>query len=185
MFSNFHHPTSGGPRLRAAALSTTLIGTLAMAPTLALASPPPAGSGGSVTAKRPALVRVLPSSRPHAQVTPGELLTPGELEALLAHLPLSDLSAAQLAHYLAGLEGISALTGLEGLLGHHLGAAGLEQGLTEAIEQLKLANPSATLGELANAKELLPLLEGNLGGLLELLGAPSARSISTSSPARC
>jgi hypothetical protein len=163
MFSNLHRGSSGAFNVRrgaAAALSATLIGTLAALPTAsALASAGSGGSGANGSAVR-------------ALVSPGELLPAGELEELLARLPLGDISAAQLAHYLAGLEGIEALTGLEGLLGRELGAVGLEEALTQAIEQLKLSDPSATLGELANLEGLLPALEGKLGGLLKTLLGP-------------
>jgi hypothetical protein len=169
MFSNAFHWDSKGPHVRrraAATLSTTLIAALAALPTAtALASAGPVGSGASGSTQRPA-----PAAR--RQTTPGELLSAGKLEELLARLPLSSLSPTQLAHYLAGLEGMGALAGLKGLLGHDLGTAGAEGALAEAIEQLKLDNPSATLGELANAKDLLPSLEGQLAGLLKLLGSP-------------
>jgi hypothetical protein len=151
-----------------AALSAALIASLAAllaACTLASAGPTDLSSAGAVTRTQ---------GRPAAAVRPlltsGELLPSGELEELLARLPLNDLSAAQLAHSIAGLQGVSALSGLQGLLGEELGATGLEHGLAEAIEQLKLANSSATLGELTNAQELLPSLESRLGGLLKLLG---------------
>jgi hypothetical protein len=173
MFSNFPNPTSRGAHIRgrlAVVLSAALIGTLATLPTAsALASAPSAGPVGSGSAKRSALARAL---RAGPQVTPGELLPAGELEELLARLPLDDLGAAQLAHALAGLQGIRALAGLEGLLGKELGTAGLEKGLREAIEELKLADRSATLGELTNVEAMLPALEGKLGGLLETLLGP-------------
>ncbi len=171
MFSNAFHGASRGPNVRrraATALSTTLIAALAALPTAtatALASAGPVGSGAGGSAQRLATA-VRPAT------TPGELLSAGKLEELLARLPLSSLSATQLAHYLAGLEGVGTLAGLQGLLGHDLGAAGVEGALAEAIAQLKLGNPSATLGELANARDLLPALEGHLAGLLKLLGSP-------------
>jgi hypothetical protein len=169
MFSNAFHGASKGPNVRrraATVLSTTLVAALAALPTAtALASAGPVGSGASGSTQRPA-----PAAR--RQTTPGELLSAGKLEELLAQLPLSSLSATQLAHYLAGLEGMGALAGLQGLLGHDLGTAGAEGALAEAIEQLKLGNPSATLGELTNVKDLLPSLEGQLAGLLKLLGSP-------------
>jgi hypothetical protein len=169
MFSNAFYWASKGPHVRrraATALSTTLIAALAALPTAtALASAGPVGSSTSSSTQRPATA-VGP------QTTPGELLSAGKLEELLARLPLSSLSATQLAHYLAGLEGVGALAGLQGLLGHDLGTAGVEGALAEAIEQLKLGNPSATLGELATVKDLLPSLEGRLAGLLKLLGSP-------------
>ncbi len=169
MFSNAFHRGSGSLHVRrraAAALSTTLIAALAVLPTAsALASAGQVGSGASSSTKHTAAaVRSL--------AVPGELLSAGQLEALLAQLPLNSLGAAQLAHYLAGLEGVGALAGLQGLLGHGLGAAGVEQALAEAIAQLKLGNSSATLGELDDVSALLPALEGQLGGLLELLGSP-------------
>ncbi len=142
--------------------------TLAALPTAsALASADSSLPGGAGTAKRPALsVGQL--------VTPGQLLSAGELQKLLAALPLSDLSAAQLAHYLAALEGISVLSELKlGLLSSkELGVVGLEESLRKAIEQL---GPSATLGELVKVEDFLPqlndALEGKLGdlGLLSLL----------------
>lgn len=66
-----------------------------------------------------------------------------------------------------------------GLLSHEeLGAAGLEESLRKAIEQL---GPSAKLGELAEVKDILPsletALEGKLGSLLSaLLGALGAET---------
>jgi hypothetical protein len=162
------YASAGTPTRRyhrcAAAVSTTLIMALATLPTAsALASAGSSLPGGAGTAKRPTLsVSNL--------VTPGQLLSAGELQSLLATLPLNDLSAAQLAPYLAGLDGASGLTELKvGLLGleKKLGAKNLEQALREAIEQLKLSDPSATLGELVN---LRGPLEGKLGGLLNLLG---------------
>jgi hypothetical protein len=99
---------------------------------------------------------------------PGELLPTFELNASLAGLPLEDLSAAQIAHYLAGLNGIGGLSGLQtGLLGETLGVVGLEAALTKAIEQL---GAGAKLGDLTNLSELLPKLEAKLDGLLGLLG---------------
>jgi hypothetical protein len=94
-------------------------------------------------------------------------LPAGQLEGLLAGLPLSDLSTAQLTHYLAGLEEIGLLAGLK--TGHgtkELGLPGLEEGLSEGIEQL---GGSATIGELENTAALLPSIEGKLNGLLSLL----------------
>jgi hypothetical protein len=169
MFSNAYRVASGSLDVRrrsATALSTILIAALAAMPTAsALASAGPTGSGaGGFTKRLAAAVRL--------QTTPGELLPAGKLEELLAQLPLSSLSAAQLAHYLAGVGGIGALAGLQGLLGKDLGATGVERGLAEAIEQLELGNSSATLGELANVENLLPALEGKLAGLLKLLGSP-------------
>ena len=150
-----------------AAVSATLVVALAALPTAsALASTGPSlPGGGAGRAKRPSLsVGQL--------VTPGELLSAGELQTLLSALPLDDLSAAQLAHYLAALEGVSVLAELKlGLLSHEeLGVAGLEESLRKAIEQL---GPSAKLGELAKVEDILPALktalEGKLGGLLAAL----------------
>ncbi len=152
-----------------AAVSATLAVALAALPTAsALASTGPSlPGGGAGSAKRPTLsVGQL--------VAPGELLSAGELQKLLAALPLEDLSAAQLAHYLAALEGVGALAELKlGLLSHQeLGVAGLEESLRKAIEQL---GPSAKLGELVKVEDFLPklneALEGKLGdlGLLGLL----------------
>lgn len=158
----FSTPTPGAvarprtPRRAAAALSTALIATLATMPAATAIAAAGSGGGSRSAAVRPA-------------ATPGELLASGELQKLLASLPLQDLSAAQLAQYLAGLEGVSELAGLKsGLLGEQLGAAGLEQALSEAIEELKVSDPTATLGELANLKSPL---EGKLGGLLKTLGS--------------
>ncbi len=150
-----------------AAVSATLVVALAALPTAsALASADPSlPGGGAGTAKRPGLsVRQL--------IAPGQLLNAGELQTLLAGLPLNDLSAAQLARYLAALEGISVLAELKlGLLSHQeLGVAGLEESLSTAIEQL---GSSAKLGELAKVEDFLPALEtaleGKLGGLLSVL----------------
>ena len=180
MFSNLHRGPSGRPNVRrgaAAALSATLIGTLAaLPPASALASSGSGGSGaggsGTNSGSPAGSTAMRTAATVHALASTGELLPAGELEELLARLPLSDISAAQLAHYLAGLEGIAGLTGLEGLLGKELGAVGLEEALTKAIEQLKLSDPSATLGELPNLEGLLPALEGKLGGLLKTLLGP-------------
>jgi hypothetical protein len=182
MFSKPHRAAFGRLRARPlglAALSAALITSLAALPTasaLANAGQPGAdflGVGTPASAHRRSAVP--------PQVVPGELLPAGQLESLLSTLPLNDLSAAQLAHYLAGLEGVSVLANLEvGLLsGKLLGEAGLEESLRKAIEQL---GPAAKLGELAQVKGLLPALEtaleGKLGGVLSVLfGAlPGAES---------
>lgn len=167
MYSNHSQAAAGHSRVHrlvTTALAVALIVSLATLPSAtALAT---AGSPSSAAGSRSG-----PTSAIKPSATPGELLPAGELQTLLASLPLTDLSAAQLAHYLAGLEGVSGLTGLEGLLGGELGAAGLEQGLREAIEQLQLSN-TPTLGSLANVEEVLPALEGTLEGTLKkLLGS--------------
>ncbi len=156
-------------RRAVAATSATVIAALVALPTaaaLAEASLP----GGAGTAQRPVLPQI---------VTPGELLSTGQLQQLLATLPLADLSAAQLAHHLAALEHVSALAELKlGLLSQQLlGVASLEESLREAIESL---GAGAKLGELAGAEgvaNLLPKLEealetklGGLGLLETLLG---------------
>ncbi len=172
---------AGGPhetrirRRSLTAVSVTLIVALAALPTAtAFASAGPAlPGGGAGTAKRPTLsLRQL--------TAPGELLSAGEFQKLLSTLPLNDLSAVQLAKYLAALEGVSVLAQLKlGLLSHEeLGVAGLEESLRKAVEQL---GPSAKLGELAEVENLLPALEtaleGKLGGLLSvLLGALGAEA---------
>ena len=172
---------AGGPhetrirRRSLTAVSVTLIVALAALPTAtAFASAGPAlPGGGAGTAKRPTLsLRQL--------TAPGELLSAGEFQKLLSTLPLNDLSAVQLAKYLAALEGVSVLAQLKlGLLSHEeLGVAGLEESLRKAVEQL---GPSAKLGELAEVENLLPALEtaleGKLGGLLSvLLGALDAEA---------
>lgn len=167
--------TRTGTRRRGlAAVSATLIVGLATLPTAsALASAGPSLPGGAGKAHRPGL-------SVHQLVAPGELLSAGELQTLLSALPLNDLSAAQLAHYLAALEGVSVLAELKlGLLSHEeLGVGGLEECLRKAIEQL---GPSTKLGELAEVKDFLPALEtaleGKLGGLLAvLLGALGAET---------
>jgi hypothetical protein len=166
MFSN-PHPGKAFGRLSTrvvAVLSATLIAGLATMPTVsALAS---AGGVGRTP------THSVPATQP--LTAPGELLAAGELEKLLSSLALNDLSAAQLAHYLAGLEGVSMLAELKlAPLSHEeLGEKGLEESLRKAIEQL---GSSATLGELAQANDFLPALdaalESKLGGLLsELLG---------------
>ncbi|HXA53252.1 MAG TPA: hypothetical protein VNV37_00095, partial [Solirubrobacteraceae bacterium] len=125
-------PRAGRRRL-AAAVATALATVLATLPTAsAFASAGPSlPNGGAGTAKRSGLAV-------GRLALPGELLSTGQLQSLLAALPLSDLSAKQLARYLAGLEGIGVLTKLEtGLLsGKQLGAVGLEESLREAIEKL-------------------------------------------------
>ena len=144
-------------------VSAALIVALATLPSAsALASAGSSLPGGAGTAQRPALsVRRL--------VAPGELLSAGELQKLLAALPLGDLSAVRLAHYVAALEGVSVLAELKlGLLsGKQLGAAGLEESLRKAIEQL---GPSAKLGELAEVGSFLPALNAALEGKLGDLG---------------
>ncbi len=167
-----HRPSRIRARARRrglAAVSATLILTLAALPTVsALASGGPSLPGGEAgRAKRPSL-------SVHRLVTPGELLSPGELQKLFSTLPLGDLSATQLANYLAALEGVSVLAELKlGLLSSkELGVVGLEESLRKAIEQL---GPSAKLGELVKVEDFLPelndALEGKLGdlGLLGLL----------------
>ena len=155
------------PRGGLAAVSATLVMALAALPTASALASPGASlpGGGAGSAQRPNLsVGQL--------VAPGELLSTGELQKLLSNLPLNDLSAAQLAHYLAALEGVSVLAELKlGLLSHEeLGAAGLEESLRKAIEQL---GPSAKLGELTEVEDILPALkralEGKVGGLLAAL----------------
>ncbi|HXB66536.1 MAG TPA: hypothetical protein VNV42_16880 [Solirubrobacteraceae bacterium] len=152
-----------------AATSATLIAALVALPTTAaLAGADTSLPGGAGSAERPALPQL---------VAPGELLSAGQLEQLLATLPLADLSAAQLAHHLAALEGVSALAGLKLGLLSQLGVTGLEESLREAIEQL---GAGAKLGELAGSEgvaNLLPKLEaalesklGGLGLLETLLG---------------
>lgn len=155
-----------------AGTSVTLMAALAALPTTAtLASAAGSPPGGAGTAERPVVPQL---------VTPGELLSPGQLQQLLATLPLSDLSAAQLAHHLAELKGVSVLAKLKlGLLGGEqlLGAVALEESLRQAIEQL---GAGAKLGEVAGAEgitSLLPKLEkalaskvGGLGLLQILLG---------------
>jgi hypothetical protein len=181
MFSQPHREARG--RLRGAperlhvrrrvlaATSATLIAALVALPTtVALAGADTSLPGGTGSAERPALPQL---------VTPGELLSADQLQQLLATLPLADLSAAQLAHHLAALEGVSALAQLKlGLLSQKLlGVASLEESLREAIEQL---GAGAKLGELAGSEgvaNLLPKLEaalesklGGLGLLETLLG---------------
>jgi hypothetical protein len=150
-------------RCNATALSVASIALLAGMPTAsALASSTPPTGG------RPAS-RAFAAPRP--LTAPGELLSSSQLQTLLAALPLNDLSTAQLAHYLAGLEDISVLASLHvGLLStEELGLAGLEESLSHAIEQL---GPAATIGELANTAALLPDLEAKLNDLLtSLLGS--------------
>lgn len=168
-----HRPSRIRARARhrgLAAVAATLIFTLAPLPTAsALASASPSRPGGEAgEAKRPS------SRSVRRLVTPGELLSPGELQKLISTLPLGDLSATQLAHYLAALQGVSVLAELKlGLLSSkELGVVGLEESLREAIEQL---GPSAKLGELVKVEDFLPelneALEGKLGdlGLLDLL----------------
>lgn len=160
------HPHVRSHRL-AVAVVAMVVGMLAIMPTAsAFASASPSVPvGGAGTAKR--------SSVTIGRLTvPGELLSAGQLQSLLAALPLSDLSAKQLARYLAHLEGIEALGQLKlGLLtDKQLELAGLEESLREAVEQL---GPSAKLGELANVHDVLPAfetaLEGRVNGLLKTL----------------
>jgi hypothetical protein len=147
-----------------AALSITSIALLATMPTAsALASSGTRGADSISTASA--------TTPKPLTAAPGELLSAGQLQALLAALPLNDLSAAQLAHYLAGLENLSVLASLHvGLLGtEELGVVGLEEGLSHGIEQL---GPAATIGELTNPTKLLPDVEAKLNDLLtSLLGS--------------
>src|SRR5580692_2381862 len=81
-------------RRSAAAMCGASIALLAAMPTAsALAS-------SAAPADRGAPARSLLAA-PRPQVAAGELLPAGRLEELLADLPLGDLSASQLAHYLA------------------------------------------------------------------------------------
>lgn len=154
--------TGSARRYGGAILCAASAALLAAMPTAsALAQPATQGSGAAAVSS---LTKVRRMS------TPGELLPAGQLEGLLAGLPLSDLSTTQLAHYLAGLEEIGLLAGLK--TGHgtkELGLPSLEEGLSEGIKQL---GGSATIGELENTAALLPSLEGKLNGLLSsLLGS--------------
>jgi hypothetical protein len=141
----------------AALTAVALLLVLLCSSTLAYASAP-TGARGEAAA---------PAIQPSA--APGELLTASQLDSLLTALPLEDLSSAQLAHFLAGFDGIDALGALpSGLLGEtQLGAAGLEQALREAVEGL---DPGAPLGALSNPTELLPEVEDKLDNLLLTLG---------------
>jgi hypothetical protein len=146
-----------------AALSVTSIALLATMPT--------ASALASSGTRSPIDPSTTPATTPRPLTAPGELLSAGQLQTLLAALPLNDLSAAQLTHYLAGLENLSVLASLHvGLLGsEELGAAGLEEGLSHGIEQL---GPAATIGELTNPTKLLPDVEAKLNDLLtSLLGS--------------
>ena len=163
----------------------------------ALAALPTASALASAGSSRRA-ARAQPSRAVRPLVTPGELLSAGELQKLLSTLPLGDLSAAQLAHYLAASKASARSPNSNwGLLSsEELGIAGLEESLRKAIEQL---GPSATLGELV--ERILPRLPtrwkassaacstccsaqlpGPAAGTLEAL---SVRSTSTSWSARC
>jgi hypothetical protein len=157
-------------RRSAAALFTASVALLVVLPSAAARAS--AGTGGS---PRAATTRASTAGS-------GELLSVSQLDALLAGLPLGDLSAAQLAHQLATLEGVSALAGLHvGLLGgEELGATELEAGLRQGIEGL---GASATLGELADTGKLLPEVEAKLDGLLtsllgSALGVPEKQGLS-------
>jgi hypothetical protein len=159
------------PRSRGAiALAAASVALLATMPTAsALAGADPDGPSATATGVAHA-VRPL--------TAPGELLSAAQLETLLAGLPLSDLDATQLAHYLAGLEGVSALATLHvGLLGTEtLGFAGLEADLREGIEAL---GDSATIGALANPAALLPNVEAKLDTILTtLLGTGPQQALS-------
>jgi hypothetical protein len=150
-----------------AVLSVTSIALLATMPTASALASSGARRGGNSSATPKPLT-----------AAPGELLSPGQLQALLAALPLDDLSTAQLAHYLAGLENLSVLASLHvGLLGtEELGVAGLEEGLSHGIEQL---GPAATIGELTNPAKLLPDVEAKLNDLLtSLLGSAQQQDLS-------
>jgi hypothetical protein len=151
------------PRRGLAALSATLVTTLAaMSTTSALAL---AASGAAGTGAQAESARQASAVRPLA--THGELLAAEKLQSLLAGLSLKDLSTGQLVSYLAELNSVKALALLKvGPLGGELGSENVERALGEAIEQLKL-DPTATLGELTGLESAL---QGKLGGVLESLG---------------
>src|ERR1700722_15356618 len=146
----------GGRRTRLGRRAATAISPASIA---LLATMPTASALASSAARRgsdPTSGTFVPAVRP--LTAPGELLSAGQLQTLLAALPLNDLSAAQLTHYLAGLLGTE-----------ELGLAGLEEGLSHGIEQ---PGPAATIGELANTAKLLPDIEAKLDDLLtSLLGS--------------
>jgi hypothetical protein len=161
-----------GVRSRSAmAIAVALIASLVAMPTAtAFASSAPTDAASHST----------PAARRSAD--PRELLPAGELEKLLARLPLNDLSVTQLAHYLAGVGGVSVLANLEVALlsGKDLGVLHLEESLREAITQL---GPGATLGELTHVEDLLPAIEqalkGKLGDPLAVLLAALAPGAGT------
>lgn len=107
-----------------------------------------------------------PSTTEPPQIETSKLFSAGELEALLAKLPLADLNTEELVEYLESLPGMSSLESISGL-----SAAEFHQLLEEAIAEL---GAGATLGELSNPAKLVPALEASLnellGGLLGVLG---------------
>jgi hypothetical protein len=108
--------------------------------------------------------------RPHTVALPSVTPLPsGEVEDVLAEVPLADLSATQLGDVLSKLPALSILP-----------TSKSQKALTETIEHL--AAEGVTLGELGGSTELIPGLEAHLKGLLslsELLGLLKGQSLTT------
>ncbi len=122
-------------RLTIAMLSASLVALLAALPTTpATASPP------------------IPST---TLTNPVSAVPAGEVEKLLAEIPLSELDTTQLAETLSKLPGLSTLP-----------AGKLNEALNKVVEDL--TNKNATVGELLDSTETVPTLETELGSLLSL-----------------
>ncbi|HXP98531.1 MAG TPA: hypothetical protein VN845_00530, partial [Solirubrobacteraceae bacterium] len=116
-------------------LSASLVALLAALPTTPATASPPTPS---TTLTNP--VSALPA---------------GEVEKLLAGIPLSGLNATELAEALSKLPGLSTLP-----------AGKLKEALSKVVEGL--TNKNATVGELLDSTETVPTLETELGSLLSL-----------------
>jgi hypothetical protein len=107
-----------------------------------------------------------PNATPPAEVTG---LPKGEVEKVLATVPLEDLNAAKLSELLSKLPGFSALP-----------TGQLQQALTKVLEEL--AGKGDTLEQLGNPGELVSKLETELKALLsptELLSLLKGKSLET------
>lgn len=137
MYAQFsRHRISRQPSVHRAAVATlcvSLVASLAALPTASASATPPKPSAGL-----PMTISALP---------------PGEVETLLAEIPLSKLNAVQLTEVLSKLPGLSTLP-----------ADALKGALTKTIESL--TNKNATVGELLDPTGVVPTLEAELNNLL-------------------
>ncbi len=133
------HRVSRQPSVHRAAIATlcaSLVASLAALPTA------PASAGPlKPSASLPVTISALPS---------------GEVEKLLAEIPLSELSTTQLTEALSKLPGLSTLP-----------AGRLEEALKKTIESM--TNKNAKVGELLDPAEVVPTLEAELNSLLSTL----------------
>jgi hypothetical protein len=135
--------------LSAAAISVSLAAALL---TLPVASANASPSNPSIAI--PATVSALPT---------------GEVEKLLADIPISDLNKVQLTEALSKLPGLSTLP-----------ANKLKEALTQVVETL--TNKGATIGKLLTPTEIVPTLESLLKNLLsptELLSLLKGENLAT------